>query len=112
MPYIIQCKGFADGRRSSIDKQFMVSFDHDYANFEDGMLRLGDGKFSPDMDEAKRFPDAESALDFWRKQSTKHPLRPDGKPNRPMTGMNVAPIWVPDRKEDRHEANARNGDAG
>lgn len=38
---------------------------------------------------AKRFPDMVAALQEWQRQSTVTPLRPDGKPNRPLTAFTV-----------------------
>lgn len=39
--------------------------------------------------EGMAFDDQVAALEFWRQQSTVRPLRPDGKPNRPLTAFNV-----------------------
>lgn len=46
------------------------------------------------LDEAVRFADAGAALEFWQRQSTVRPVRPDGKPNRPLTSyhVEVAPL--------------------
>lgn len=38
-------------------------------------------------DEAFRFKSKSVALEVWRAQSQTHPLRDDGKPNRPMTAV-------------------------
>lgn len=35
--------------------------------------------------EAMVFPDFRAAFETWRKTSEKYPVRPDGKPNRPLT---------------------------
>jgi len=45
--------------------------------------------FTADISKALRFADISLALDFWRRQSRKFPLRADGKPNRPMTSTTV-----------------------
>jgi hypothetical protein len=39
------------------------------------------------IEEAKRYTSKADALEDWRAQSTTHPLRPDGKPNRPLTAF-------------------------
>ena len=39
--------------------------------------------------EAKQFADLEAALEFWKQQSKRMPLRPDGKPNRPLTAFSI-----------------------
>jgi hypothetical protein len=38
---------------------------------------------------ALRFPDAAGALACWQRQSLRTPLRPDGKPNRPLSALTV-----------------------
>lgn len=48
-----------------------------------------------DATKALRFPDGAAALQCWRQQSTRTPLRPDGKPNRPLTAMTVAVVPAP-----------------
>jgi len=44
---------------------------------------------SADASKALRFASMEEATAFWRQQSTRTPLRPDGKPNRPLTAYTV-----------------------
>lgn len=44
-----------------------------------------------DLAKARRFPDPGAAMDYWRRQSRRMPLRPtDGKPNRPGTAYTVS----------------------
>jgi hypothetical protein len=38
---------------------------------------------------AKEFPDFKAALEYWQTISTEVPVRPDGKPNRPLTAYTV-----------------------
>lgn len=45
--------------------------------------------FTQKREDAKKFDDAAQALDYWKTQSQTVPLRPDGKPNRPLTAFNV-----------------------
>jgi hypothetical protein len=45
--------------------------------------------FTQNRDRAKQFENAEQALEYWRTQSKTNPLRPDGKPNRPLTAYTV-----------------------
>lgn len=53
--------------------------------------------------EALRFPDQQAAFNTWRQVSTTHPVRPDGKPNRPLTcySVSIEPLPCP---EDGHLA--------
>jgi hypothetical protein len=36
-----------------------------------------------------RFADLAAAVACWKRQSTVRPLRPDGKPNRPLTAFTI-----------------------
>lgn len=49
----------------------------------------GDERWTDDPAKAKRFPSFQAAMDCWNAQSTKVPLRPDGKPNKPLTAFSV-----------------------
>ena len=49
-----------------------------------------------DRDQAMRFANAAEALALWKTQSAAAPLRPDRRPNRPMTALSVEII----REED------------
>jgi len=40
-------------------------------------------------EQAMRFEDAGCALAYWKLQSRVRPIRPDGKPNRPLTALTV-----------------------
>lgn len=39
--------------------------------------------------EALTFPSQREAFEFWRQRSTRRPLRPDGRPNRPLTAFTI-----------------------
>lgn len=56
----------------------------------DGHDGRGDLSATRDRDQAMRFPDHITALEYWRQQSKTHPLRPDGKPNRPLTAFSMS----------------------
>lgn len=49
------------------------------------------------IEKAKHFPDASEALGFWRTQSRVRPLRPDGKPNRPLTAYTIEVVRLNDQ---------------
>jgi hypothetical protein len=46
-------------------------------------------EFTPDESAALSFNSVNEAIEFWRTQSEVRPLRPDGKPNRPLTAYTV-----------------------
>lgn len=48
------------------------------------------------IEKARRFDTAGEALVYWRQQSVACPLRPDGKPNRPLTAYTVSVEAVDD----------------
>ena len=52
---------------------------------------------TPDQARATVFPSAFDALEYWKRQSTRRPLRDDGKPNRPLTAftVEVVPVEAP-----------------
>ena len=70
-------------RPAELVGQYLRSFDFDAF---DGQ---GHGEFTHRVEEAMHFLDAAHALSFWRTVSTVKPLRPDGEPNRPLTGYHV-----------------------
>lgn len=51
--------------------------------------RHGDIKTVPDIADALHFEDTAEALAFSRQVNRTHPMRPDGKPNRPLTAFTV-----------------------
>ena len=55
---------------------------------------LGSMQFTTDIREAMVFPSFEEAMEYWRRPSTVRPLRPDGRPNRPLTAYTVEPRLV------------------
>jgi hypothetical protein len=63
--------------------QYLKSYDVDA---RDGR---GEADFTDNINEALHFPTAGEAFDAWRTQSKKRPLRPDGKPNRPLTAFTM-----------------------
>lgn len=44
---------------------------------------------------AMPFESAGDVLDYWRTQSKTFPLRPDGRPNRPLTAFSIEPRTLP-----------------
>lgn len=47
-----------------------------------------------ELNEAKRFENFQAVIDEWNTQSKIRPLRPDGKPNKPLTAFTVEPRAV------------------
>lgn len=49
----------------------------------------GHAAWTTDLALAQRFEDAAEALTFWKTVPKCRPLRPDGKPNRPLTAFTI-----------------------
>jgi hypothetical protein len=58
--------------------------------------RFGDCEITTtdDLVDARRFTSAEEALREWKTVSNVEPVRPDGKPNRPLSGLTVEFVMV------------------
>jgi hypothetical protein len=67
-----------------IDCLYIKDFEPDVDALGRGHLRVTNNK-----GDAKQFADLEAALEFWKQQSKRLPLRPDGKPNRPLTAFTI-----------------------
>lgn len=61
----------------------------------DGFGGRGDVKLTRDQSKAKVFESFEAVMEEWKRQSTVLPLRPDGKPNRPLTAFTIQPRRLP-----------------
>ena len=80
---VIKCWGIAGPFACSHVGQFLVTSD-----FEADEGR-GHTTWTPDLTKAMRFRSKIAATKYWRTQSKTVPLRPDGKPNRPLTAFHV-----------------------
>jgi len=49
----------------------------------------GDVTLTHDVNEALKFASEHAAYSAWQQQSKTNPLRPDGKPNRPLTAYHA-----------------------
>jgi hypothetical protein len=81
--YAIKIVGLVNGRPTLAEGQYVA----DYT--PSGYEGRGDLVLTPYPSRAKRFPSMAAATDCWRSTSRTHPVRPDGKPNRPMTAWTV-----------------------
>ena len=80
---VIRIHSTAWGAKSDLTGRYLKSYDPD--------ARGGRGtvETTEDRDQAMQFADAGAAMECWRRPSKVLPLRPDGKPNRPLTAYNV-----------------------
>lgn len=73
--------GLVNGGASEFDGKYVVEYDPS-AYAEDGTYQGGKLLVADDPLAARLFDDASRALEYWRQS---YGLRPDGKPNRPLT---------------------------
>jgi hypothetical protein len=71
-------------------EEYLKSFDPDAHAPGMPAYPTGDAEWTSVPGEAMIFPTHVEALMFWKTQSTIVPLRPDGKPNRPLTAFSVS----------------------
>lgn len=84
MSCVIRLLALADGRHTSVDGTYVADYD------PDGNDGRGELVTTPHKTHARQFTDAIAALSYWRAPAgPPHHLRPDGKPNRPMTMFTV-----------------------
>lgn len=83
MTVIMRIIGAADGTPTGFEDTFLLN-----AN-PDGDEGRGTLSVTRRIERAKHFETQAEALACWKAQSTTHPLRPDGKPNRPLTAFTV-----------------------
>jgi hypothetical protein len=88
----IVCAGLAGtlaaGRQDSPDGQYLASYDPEAHGGR------GSATWTPDPAKAMTFGDARAAFESWQQVPRSRPVRPDGKPNHPLTAFTVA--IVPD----------------
>lgn len=81
--FVIKILSGAGGMKTPLDGKYVKGFDPDAF---DGR---GNVTGTPTREHAMQFPEAGEAFLFWTTQSTVRPMRPDGKPNRPMTAYTI-----------------------
>jgi hypothetical protein len=90
---VIICQGAAGPFECNTVGQYLKSCD-----FE-AFGGRGYVKFTTSLHDAMTFPTKGAAWEYWRSQSRTVPLRPDGKPNRPLTAYHV---WIEELHEQVH----------
>lgn len=87
--YAIVALEFASGEPCPHAGQYLQAADFDA---HDGR---GFVQWTEDPARAKRFPSMGEALAYWRTRSKVRPIRPDGRPNRPLTAASVVVEQLP-----------------
>ena len=76
----------------------------------DALDGRGDVVVTPEEAGAATFPDVGAAWRAWGQQSRVRPLRPDGRPNRPLTAYTIEIEPVPEPLAYLHHEPENNGD--
>lgn len=86
----IKIIGLAVGQPTPADGEYVVEYDPSRpgrdANGEELLCHL---VTTPDPNEALELPTKMEAFELWRSVDQRQPLRPDGRPNRPLTAYTV-----------------------
>jgi hypothetical protein len=83
MPYLLRILGRGTDIWGPDDRLWLKGYD------PEAMQGVGRADLTSDPDEAVKFKTAGEAMKLWATQSKLRPLRPDGKPNRPLTAYTV-----------------------
>lgn len=75
---LIKCECLADGSPGPAG-QFLSRYDP----------KTGESVWTVKRCDALQFTDIHDALSLWKSVHEKEPIRPDGKPNRPLTAFSV-----------------------
>jgi hypothetical protein len=99
MATLLKIVGLSDG--SAFDRDvWLAAYDVDANPKVNRSILLKDGaiihgpyggriEVTTIRDQAMTFADAGQAMAAWNSQSTRLPLRPDGRPNKPLTALTV-----------------------
>ena len=90
MPFAMRVIGSAAGwHLGEMEGWYVHHVDVQAANISHDWLKL-----THNIDDAWLWDSAEDALSTWKEILTSDPVRPDGKPNRPMTAFTVELVKV------------------
>lgn len=91
MPTVMKIVPFYDKARFVADVARGIEPEWLYLRDYDLEAYGGRGKVTTTADKRKalQFPNEAAAMDAWRSQSKTMPIRPDGRPNRPLTAYHA-----------------------
>jgi hypothetical protein len=104
MSVAMKLVGLCNGEPSPFDGQYRREFDPSNSD-----LRHPNGPqrpttcwliTTPNIAEAKHYPSIMEAGEEWARVDKRRPIRPDGKPNRPLTALTVTFDPVPEALDD------------
>jgi hypothetical protein len=87
---VMQIVGLINGGATPFDGQWLVEYDPERDGYApDGAPMLAHIVTTPDINQARVFADHAEALELWRSTCKRHPIRFDGRSNRPLTAFTV-----------------------
>jgi hypothetical protein len=93
---LIRIMGLVNGGKTAYDGQYVVEYDASRPGREQGTGRpmmMCHLVATPDRAKATRYTAGE-AHELWTSIDKRHPVRPDGKPNRPFTAFTSVVYWT------------------
>lgn len=88
MSVVIKVVGLGGEFETAFDDQYLVEYDPSRPGVDpEGHLMLARVVTSPDRSKAREFETVKEAIDYYRQS---HGVRPDGKPNRPLTAFTIS----------------------
>jgi len=93
---VIRIIGLINGGKTAFDGQYLVQYDPGRGGVEPvtGRPMLCHMVTHPDVEQATKYS-VTDAVKVWQAVDPRHPVRADGKPNRPLTAFSVE-IMPPD----------------
>jgi hypothetical protein len=92
MSVVIKIVGDASGEPSEFDGQYLMFYNPDNPEHPyNGIIKAGPHRIA-----ALEFADLIAATRFWQQVNPARPVRPDGKPNRPLSGFTIEFETMPD----------------
>jgi hypothetical protein len=96
MAHLIQIEGLSDGTPTVFDGQYLKEYDPSRDGVDpSGQPMLAHVVCTDDPAAALHFENAGEAHRLWTLVDRRHPVRPDGKPNRPLTAFTISIIPAP-----------------
>jgi hypothetical protein len=89
--HVMRIVGTVRGVPTEFDGKYLVEYEVPAMDFQ-GNYHGGKLITTADISKARRFQSAAEALELWR---TECGVRPDGKPNRPLTAYTIEVSHVP-----------------
>jgi len=88
MAHVLRVRGLANGAESPHDGRYVKRYN---PNTPFGELALTS---TEDMAAARKFETMDDVLAYRQAVSKAEPLRPDGQPNRPLSGLHLEVVLV------------------